>query len=117
MALIAAGVGITPLRALLEELPASVDVSVVVRASTPDDIVHRDEVADLVRRRGGQLHELVGSRRQVRVDAATLHRLLPNIASSDVYICGPEGFNRLVVAAVSRLGVHRDRIHEEAFSF
>ena len=117
VALIAAGVGITPLRALLEDLPPSVDVSVVVRASTPDDVVHRDEVADLVRRRGGQLHELVGSRQQVRIDAATLHRLLPDLAASDVFICGPEGFNRLVVAAVSRLGVPQDRIHEEAFSF
>jgi ferredoxin-NADP reductase len=117
VALIAAGVGITPLRALLEDLPSSVDVSIVVRASTPDDIVHRDEVADLVRRRGGQLHELVGSRQQVRIDAATLHRLLPDVATSDVYICGPEGFNRLVVAAILKLGVHPDCIHQEAFSF
>jgi predicted ferric reductase len=117
VALIAAGVGITPLRALLEDLPASVEVSVVVRASTPDDIVHRDEVAELVRRRGGQLHELVGSRHQVQIDAATLFGLLPDVVASDVYVSGPEGFNRLVVAAVSSLGVHQDRIHEEAFSF
>jgi predicted ferric reductase len=117
VALIAAGVGITPLRALLEDLPESVNVSVVIRASTPEDIIHREEVAGLVRQRGGQLHELVGSRRNVRIDSATLHRLVPNIAASDVYICGPAGFNDLVVAAISKLGVHRDRIHEEAFSF
>ena len=52
VALIGAGVGITPLRALLEDLPASVDVTVIVRASTPDDLVHRDEVAALVRATG-----------------------------------------------------------------
>ena len=46
VALFAAGVGITPVRALLEDLPAGVDVVVVVRASTPADLVHRDEVAD-----------------------------------------------------------------------
>ena len=52
--LIGAGVGITPLRALLEDLPATVEVSVIVRASSPGDIVHRDEVAALVARRGGR---------------------------------------------------------------
>ena len=52
VALIAAGVGITPLRAMLEDLPANVDVAVIVRASAPEDLVHRDEVATLVERRG-----------------------------------------------------------------
>ena len=46
--LIGGGVGITPLRALLEDLPDPINVTVVIRASTPDDIVHRDEIAALV---------------------------------------------------------------------
>ncbi|HMD44616.1 MAG TPA: ferredoxin reductase family protein [Acidimicrobiales bacterium] len=115
--LIGAGVGITPLRALLEDLPPSVDVTVVIRASRPQDVLHRDEVADLVAERGGQFHEVVGSRHKVRVDARSLRRLVPNIGHSDVYVCGPSGFNESIVAACSRLGVRRERIHEEAFSF
>src|ERR1017187_9716477 len=115
--LIGAGVGIPPLRALLEDLPESVDVTVIVRGSTPDDIVHRDEVAALMEQRGGQFHEVVGSRHRVRLDARALRRLVPDIATSDVYVCGPKGFNDSVIAAASRLGVHRDQIHQEAFSF
>ena len=72
VALFAAGVGITPVRALLEDLPAGVDVVVVVRASTPADLVHRDEVAALVRQRRGRLQEIVGSRHKVRLNARVL---------------------------------------------
>jgi len=115
--LIGAGVGITPLRALLEDLPESIAVTVVVRASTPDEIVHRDEVAAFVAQRGGQFHELVGSRHEVRFDARALRKLVPDIARCDVYVCGPDGFSRRVVAAARKLGVDRDLIHNEAFSF
>ncbi|MBO0823718.1 MAG: ferric reductase-like transmembrane domain-containing protein, partial [Actinobacteria bacterium] len=76
--LVGAGVGITPLRALLEDLPKSTDVVVVIRASRSADLVHRAEIAALVQHRGGRLHELVGSRHRVRLTARTLHRLVPD---------------------------------------
>jgi ferredoxin-NADP reductase len=117
VALIGAGVGITPLRALLEDLPESVRVTVIVRASTPEDIIHRDELATLVDRRGGQFHEVIGSRHQVDIDAAALRQLVPDLAQSDVYVCGPQDFNLSIVEAATTLGVHRDQIHLEAFSF
>jgi predicted ferric reductase len=115
--LIGAGVGVTPLRALLEDLPLTVDVTVVVRASSADDIVHRDELAGLVEQRGGEFHEIIGSRHEVRFDIRTLQRLVPDLAGCDVFVCGPNGFSQRVVAMAVRLGVHRDRIHEEAFTF
>ena len=115
--LIGAGVGITPLRALLEDLPTNVDVSVVIRASSPADTVHRDEVEALVRLRKGTFHELVGSRHDVAFDAGAMRKLLPRIAQSDVYVCGPSGFTDDVVASALKLGVPRPRIHHEAFTF
>ena len=115
--LIGAGVGITPLRALLEDLPSSVDVSVIVRASTPEDIVHRDEVAALVAQRGGQFHEVIGSRREVRFDARALRRLVPDLADGDLYVCGPNGFSESIVAAAVKLGIPGDRIHQESFTY
>ena len=115
--LIGGGVGITPIRALLEDLPAAVDVTVIVRASNANDVVHHDELAALVERRGGQLHVVIGSRLQARLDARTLRNLAPGIRRSDVYVCGPEGFTHAVVSAAVSLGVDRQRIHEEVFSF
>ncbi|MFI5036648.1 MAG: ferric reductase-like transmembrane domain-containing protein [Acidimicrobiales bacterium] len=115
--LVGAGVGITPLRALLEDLPRQVAVTVLVRASTPEDLVHRDEVAALVAHHRGEFHELVGSRDEVSVDAPTLRALAPAITDSDLYVCGPNGFAERVIDAARSLGVPRDRIHHEAFTF
>jgi predicted ferric reductase len=115
--LIGAGVGITPLRALLEDLPLATIVTVVIRASSIEDIVHRDEVQALTAQRGGEFHELVGPRQSVTLDLAVMRRLVPNIAHSDVFVCGPLGFTDDVVSIALRQGVDPKRIHREAFSF
>jgi predicted ferric reductase len=115
--LIGAGVGTTPLRALLEDLPEWVSATVIVRASTPQDIVHRAEIASYVTNRGGQFHELIGSRHEVQFNSRVLRQLVPDLAGCDVYICGPEGFSKRAVVAARKLGVRRGQIHHEAFSF
>lgn len=114
--LVGAGVGVTPLRALLEDLPRGTDVVVLLRGSTADSLVHADEVDQLVAARGGRLHVLLGSRQQVRLDAAELARLVPDIADRDVYLCGPEGLTDQVSASARRLGTPHSRIHVESFT-
>jgi predicted ferric reductase len=116
VALIGGGVGITPLRALLEDLPASVDVTVIMRASSTNDLVHRNEVIALVEERGGRFHEIIGPRDEVRLNAHMLRHLIPDLAERDVYVCGPGGFSKAIVIAARRLGVPSDRIHHEVFA-
>jgi predicted ferric reductase len=115
--LIGAGVGTTPLRALAEDLPRGTRVTAILRASSKQDRVHHDEIAAIVRRHDGVLHELIGSRREVRLDARALKRLAPDVAKSDVFVCGPEGFLESVRRAASAAGVPDERIHAEAFAF
>jgi ferredoxin-NADP reductase len=115
--LIGAGVGITPILALLEELPEETDVTVLLRASTHGDLVLRDEVADEVTHRGGRLLELVGSRDQVRLDAATLRELVPDVRRREVYLCGPDALSQQLASELRRAGVPAPRIHFESFTF
>jgi ferredoxin-NADP reductase/DMSO/TMAO reductase YedYZ heme-binding membrane subunit len=114
--LIGAGVGITPIRAVLQELPKTADVTVILRGSRPEDLVLRDEVADHVGRRRGRVHELVGPRERVPLDAAALRRLVPDVADRDVYVCGPDGFTALVLDTARAAGVPERRLHHETFA-
>ena len=115
--LVAAGVGVTPVRALLEDLPRHVDVVAILRGRSRRDLVLRDELAHLVGERGGQLHELVGPRSHARLDERGLTELVPDIADRDLFVCGPGGFMHSVIAAARSAGVRGERIHHEDFAF
>ena len=115
--LIAGGVGITPVRALLEELPAPSDITLIWRASTDADLMLRDEVERLAGQHNASIHYLVGSRHDVFLDSETLLRCAPNIRTSDVFLCGPEAVVEQAVASAKALGVRSSQIHAEAFAY
>ena len=117
VALFAAGVGVTPIRAILEELPTDVDVVVVHRGLSPQDLVHGEEIAELVRRNNGQLHEVLGPISAVKFDTRTIHKLIPDLDRRDVFVCGPSSFMTDVTRTSRRLGVPAARIHQEVFEF
>jgi ferredoxin-NADP reductase len=117
VALIGAGVGVTPLRALLEDLPAHVDATMIVRARHKRELILADELRLLMAARRGRLHELHGARAQVRLDHVALTQLIPDLKRRDVYVCGPDGFTRDVIRALAVLGVPDRRIHHESFAF
>jgi len=115
--LVAAGVGATPVRALLDDLPRHVDVVAILRGASERDLVLREEIDQLVAERGGRLHKVVGPRSQAPLDAPAIGRLVPDIAQRDVYVCGPGGFMKSFIAAARTLGVPQARIHHEDFAF
>jgi ferredoxin-NADP reductase len=112
--LIAGGIGVTAIRSLLEDLPRDCDPVVILRASSAEELALASEVAELVRHRKGRVHELVGSRSEVRTDR--LSELVPDLQNRDVYVSGPEEFVNRVVATVLRLGVPKDSVHFEVYS-
>ena len=117
--LIGGGVGITPVRALMEEFRGSVQLDVIVRASKPEDLVLHKEMDYLAAQSEDtiRVHYLVGFRKIHPMDAKTLKELIPSFADSDIYICGPAPLVDAVRQAAEDLGVPKNRFHDEAFAF
>lgn len=116
--LIGGGLGITPVRALFAALPADPgDITLLYRVSTDRDLVFRAELEELARRKGAQVHFLVGPRTQRPdpIGPEMLASLVPDAADHDVYLCGPVGMTDATVASLRALGVPRSRIHSERF--
>ncbi|MGA4542632.1 ferredoxin reductase family protein [Uniformispora flossi] len=118
--LIAGGVGITPLRALLETLPGR--ITLIYRARTEAEVAFRGEIDTIAARRGATVHYVVGRPEGQPAGSAwpfhpdLLTRALPDLAEHDVYVCGPDGMAEAAIAAIRKAGVPRSRIHHESFA-
>jgi predicted ferric reductase len=119
--LIAGGIGITPLRALLELLPAAPgELTLLYRVRHHRDVVFGRELHELAALRGANLHVLAGRRADLRWDPlspSVLMANIPDIAERDVYLCGPPEMTDAVRTALRVAGVPRRRIHHESFEF
>ncbi|GAA3023711.1 ferredoxin reductase family protein [Streptomyces glomeratus] len=113
--LIAAGVGITPLRALFETLPG--EVTLLYRARSADDLALGGELEAIARWRGARvlyaLNGADGSR--PRLTPGALHGAVPELADHDVFLCGPPGFAEDMYEALRAAGIPDRRIHHESF--
>jgi predicted ferric reductase len=118
VALIAGGVGITPIRALLEDMPGEPgDIAVVYRALRDDDVILRAELDELAARRGAELHYVVGDHAGGELlSPRHLLELVPDIATRDVYVCGPPAMTEATRATLGRSGVSRRQITTERFA-
>ncbi|MFD7285819.1 ferric reductase-like transmembrane domain-containing protein [Streptomyces sp. NPDC059863] len=112
--LIAGGVGITPVRALLEELHGH--VVLIYRVATDQDAVLYDELTELAHAKGAQLHLITGPSTPDRLAPHELGRLVPDVTERDVYVCGPPGMTTAVLRTLRQLGVPKPQIHAERFS-
>lgn len=127
--LMGAGIGITPMRALMETLPTtSGDTTIVQRHSNADDLVLADEINELAKQHGSTYYVLGGRRVNGRTswlpeayahmsDVEALLTICPDVRERDVYVCGAPGWMDAVATACRKAGVPREQVHIEHFSY
>ncbi|KUO19126.1 oxidoreductase [Streptomyces dysideae] len=112
--LIAGGVGVTPIRALLEDLHGH--AVVIYRVASDRDAVLYDELRDLALAKGAELHLVTGPAVPDKLASGELARLVPDIADRDVFLCGPPPMMNAVLGSLRELNVPKPQIHFERFS-
>jgi predicted ferric reductase len=116
--LIAGGIGITPVRALMQQMRG--DVVVLYRVVLDEDIVFRPELDALARESGAELHYVVGDHATDEgrhyLTPEHLLELVPDIVEREVYVCGPPALSDVVTRHVRLAGVPRRHVHTERFA-
>ena len=118
VALIAGGIGITPIRALAEEMGG--DVVLIYRVLREEDIVFRDELDHLAQVRGITVHYVVGHHAAPQgeriMSPEHLHELMPDIEEREIYVCGPPRMADFIEGNVRNAGVPPKYIHIDRFA-
>ena len=125
-ALIGAGVGLAPLRALAEALPYAPGDAIYIERYGEVPLFQR-EIDTLCHQRGLQVLRLPGHRRADRSwlphgvtspsDVHALRGWVPDIAERDVYVCGPAVWSDLVRRDLLAAGLPPERLHLETFAW
>jgi len=127
--LVAAGIGAPPIRAIAETISARPgEVSIIYRVRNSNDAALIAELREIAKRRGFFIHILEGSRKHPQSwfpagvndqfpDHERLTALVPNVAKSDVYICGPSAFTKAVERSLTKTGTPVNQIHTEEYAW
>jgi predicted ferric reductase len=122
--LLAGGIGITPIRAVAEDLVRQQhDVILFYANRNRAGIVFEQELAALAAVADGRLkiHHVLSADpgwpgEQGHLDRERILRLVPDVREREVFLCGPPPMMRTLRRALADLGVPGRRIHDERFS-
>lgn len=118
-AFIAGGIGITPIRALVESLEGKEHIDGVLLYGNrhQKDIAFEQELAPRIHIDHIFSEESLPSYESGRVDAEKIKRLVPDIVERDIYLCGPAPMMDSVIRILATLGVPRSQVHFEKFAY
>ena len=114
---IVGGIGVAPVKAMLERLDRRHKPIVLYRAHRHDDLVYANELRGMARDLGGELMTLVGPTATLAVrdpfSGKVLSKAIPDLADRVAVLCGPERLLWAGRAGLREAGVAAEDIHFE----
>jgi len=120
--LIAGGIGITPLRAIVEDLLADKrQVTLLYSARNEKGLALRQELESLTANPDFRLvlilsHDETWAGEKGKLDEEKIARLVSNVAEHEVFLCGPPPMMAATRKTLEKLGVHPGKIFTEEFA-
>lgn len=117
--LVAGGIGVTPLRALLDTFAPADDVVLLYRIQHANEVIFADELRRFANERGVTVHFIAGTEigddNTDLLSVRALRKGVPNITQRDCFVCGPPGFIDAICRRLRKLRVPDAQIHYERF--
>jgi predicted ferric reductase len=121
MVFIAGGIGITPIRAMLDEALIRSPCTLLYRVNRSADIVFARELDELAAARGVEVHYLtgidIGDDQTDQLGIPALRRMVPDVIDRECFVCGPPAMIDAVCRRLRVIGVPDSCIHYERFEF
>lgn len=127
LAIAVAGIGTTPVRAFLEDSKLAIgETTILLRASSPEETYLWDEIYELAARKGATVYTMIGRRARTGRGWMTqpdndrgvhLTSIFPDLANSDLYLCGPTAWLELVEDEARAAGLPQQQLHTERFDW
>lgn len=122
--LIAGGIGITPIRSILETFAGVRDISFMYSNKLKSEVPLKKEIEDITKKNSIPAFFFYTEEKMVekgeyadRINAQYIKNLVPDFKQREVYICGPKPFIEAISQDLEKNGVSSNKIHFEIFSF
>jgi predicted ferric reductase len=119
--LVAGGIGITPLRALLDSFGPGDDVVLLFRVERPEDVIFAEELREVDRAEHRTVYVIpgaeIGDDHTDLLSLEALRRFVPDVARRECFVCGPPGMIVAIRRRLRLLGVPAAQVHHERFEF
>lgn len=117
---IAGGVGITPIRSLIEEVAMRKKDIVLLYSNKTTDIIFKKELEVLAATYKFPIHYVVTEDslykgEKGRIDEKKIKRLVPDFLKRDIYLCGPVPMMNALIRSLKERGVDHAALHYEKF--
>ncbi len=116
---IAGGIGITPIRSMVELVGDHKDIKVLASFRTHHDVIFEREISEIIKPENVHIvytHESPYEGHVKTITHSTILDYCPDIRERSVYLCGPVSFMNTMRAILKTQGVSEEKIHYEQFS-
>lgn len=120
IALIAGGIGITPIRSLLGSFDKSKDIILLYGNRTIKDLVFKNEIENIAKKNNSKIYYLYSEEKKASkypiIDKESIEDFIPDINERDIYICGPVPMMKSIIKYLKSRNISSNQIHYEKFS-